>query len=341
MFAGILAGITWGLETVALNKAFDLNPLESMILATLITAFMHDTFSAIFAWIYNGVRGKLPEIFRSLFKTKSGKWVVIAAIIGGPVGMTGYVMTVQNLGYAIGAAASTVFPAIGAVLAFIFLKEKMKWYQWLFLLATLAGVFGLFYSTDIKAENILLGVIGTLLCSFGWGIEAVILAKCLRDGDVSDEGALMIRQTTSAVIYGAAVLPVLSVILKDNAWGRTVALFSNTGWLVPVIVIAGLFATASYLFYYKAIAKIGASKSMALNVSYAAWAMIFGNIYFLIDPTYSQKTEITFLTVVCAIVVLVCSIFAAADFKDIFKRNPAPAVSEGGSEQAGPEDKTE
>ena len=69
--------------------------------------------------------------------------------------------------------------------------------------------------------------------------------------------------------------------------------------------------------------------------------MIFGNIYFLIDPTYSQKTEITFLTVVCAIVVLVCSIFAAADFKDIFRRNPAPAVAEGGSEQEGPEDKTE
>ncbi len=319
MLAGILAGITWGLETVALNKAFDLNPLESMILATLITAFLHDTFSALFAWIYNGIRGKLPEVFNSLFKTKSGKWVVIAAIIGGPVGMTGYVMTVQNLGYAIGAAASTIFPAIGAVLAFIFLKEKMKWYQWLFLLATLAGVFGLFYSTDIKAENILLGVIGTLLCSFGWGIEAVILAKCLRDGDVSDEGALMIRQTTSAVFYGAAILPVLSIIVRDNAWSRAIGLFSND-WLVPVIVIAGLFATASYLFYYRAISQIGASKSMALNVSYAAWAMIFGNIYYLIDSSYSQKTEITFFTVICAAVVLVCSIFAAADFKAIFAK---------------------
>ena len=326
MLAGILAGITWGLETVALNKAFDLNPLQSMLLATLITAFLHDACSAIFSWIYNGVRGKLPEVFRSLFKTKSGKWVVIAAIIGGPVGMTGYVMTVQNLGYAIGAAASTVFPAIGAVLAFFFLKEKMKWYQWLFLLATLAGVFGLFYSTDIKAENILLGVIGTLLCSFGWGIEAVILAKCLRDGDVSDEGALMIRQTTSAVVYGAAILPVLGMIVKENgknAWECTIGLFSNTGWLIPTIAIAGLFATVSYLFYYKAIAKIGASKSMALNVSYAAWAMIFGNIYYLIDPTYSQKTDITFFTVVCAVVVLVCSIFAAADFKEIFKKKEA------------------
>lgn len=323
MFAGILAGITWAIETVALNKAFDLNPIQAMIIATLVTAFLHDSCSAIFSWLYNGVRGKYPEVFRSLFKTKSGKWVVIAAIIGGPVGMTGYVMTVQNLGYAIGAAASTIFPAIGAVLAYIFLKEKMKWYQWIFLFATLVGVFGLFYSTDIKAENIFLGVVGTLMCSFGWGIEAVILAKCLRDGDVSDEGALMIRQTTSAIVYGAAVLPILGLIVNEdgkNAWQCAVSLFSNTGWLIPTIVIAGFFATVSYLFYYKAISQIGASKSMALNVSYAAWAMIFGNIYYLIDTTYSQKTDITVLTVVCAIVVLVCSIFAAADFKEIFKK---------------------
>lgn len=324
MFAGILAGITWAIETVALNKAFDLNPITSMIIATLVTAFLHDSCSAIFSWIYNAVRGKLPSVLRSFFKTKSGKWVAAAAIIGGPVGMTGYVMTVQNLGYAIGAAASTIFPAIGAVLAYIFLKEKMKWYQWVFLFATLLGVFGLFYTSDIKAENIFLGVVGTLMCSFGWGIEAVILAKCLRDGDVSDEGALMIRQTTSAVIYGAAILPILGLITKTDdgmsPWQCAVKLFSNTGWLIPTIVIAGLFATVSYLFYYKAIAKIGASKAMALNVSYAAWAMIFGNLYYLIDSTYSQKTEITAFTVVCAVVVLVCSIFAAADFKDIFKK---------------------
>ena len=39
--------------------------------------------------------------------------------------MTGYVLSVANMGASIGAVASAIFPAIGAVLAYIFLKEKI------------------------------------------------------------------------------------------------------------------------------------------------------------------------------------------------------------------------
>ena len=55
-------------------------------------------------------------------KTKSGRFVSLATIIGGPVGMTGYVLSVANMGASIGAVAFAIFPTIGAVLACIFLK---------------------------------------------------------------------------------------------------------------------------------------------------------------------------------------------------------------------------
>ena len=124
MFAGIIAGITWALETVILGKALGLPPLAAMALATFVSTFLHDACSAIFTFIYNGVKGNLKNVWKA-FKTKSGKWVVAAAVIGGPVGMTGYVMAVQYMGASIGAIASAIFPAIGSVLAYIFLKEKM------------------------------------------------------------------------------------------------------------------------------------------------------------------------------------------------------------------------
>ena len=95
---------------------------------------------------------------------------MIAAIIGGPVGMTGYIMAVTYMGASIGAIASAIFPAIGAVLAYVFLKEKMKWYQWIFLLATLAGVYGLSYDPTLNVTNFWLGIIGALLCAFGTGL---------------------------------------------------------------------------------------------------------------------------------------------------------------------------
>ena len=179
---------------------------------------------------------------------------MLAAVIGGPIGMTGYVLAINYMGASIGAVASAVFPAIGAILAYFFLKEKMQWYRWIFLLATLLGVYGLSYSPELNITDFWLGIVGAMMCAFGWGIEAVILAKCMQDPDVKDEYALQIRQTTSALVYGIVLLPLL------HGWGFTVSLFtSGTGWLLPVIAIAAFFATLSYLCYYRAIAAIGAS----------------------------------------------------------------------------------
>lgn len=324
MIPGIIAGITWALETIILGIALAMSPFcsteQAVFLAPFVSTFLHDACSAIWSLIYNGVRGNLKNVWKA-FCTKSGKWVVLAAVIGGPVGMTGYVMCVNYMGASIGAVASAIFPAIGSVLAFFFLKEKMKWHQWLFLLATLAGVYGLSYSPDLQISSFWLGLVGALMCSFGWGIEAVILAKSLTDPEVTDEYALQIRQTTSALTYGIIILPVLGLLGDGGlfgAWQFTVSLFVDTGWLFPTIAIAGLFATVSYLFYYKAIAQIGASKAMALNVTYTAWAIVFTAIMAALKLAGATFPSVT--TIACAVVVLVCGIFAAADFKQILAK---------------------
>lgn len=309
MVSGIIAGITWALETVILGIALGMSPFlttaQAVFLAPFVSTFLHDACSAIWAACYNGIRGNLGNVWKA-FRTKSGKWVMLAAVIGGPVGMTGYVMAVNYMGASIGAVASAIFPAIGSILAYFFLKEKMKWYQWVFLVFTLLGVYGLSYSPNLDIQNFWLGLLGAMMCAFGWGIEAVILAKCLKDPEVTDEYALQIRQTTSALVYGVILLPVL------KGWGFTGSLFTaGTGWLLPTIAIAALCATVSYLFYYKAIASIGASKAMALNVTYSAWAIVF-TVLILRDTSV-----LTPMTILCALVVLVCGIFAAADFREI------------------------
>lgn len=312
MFAGIIAGVTWAVETIVLGIALAMSPFvsteQAVVLAPFASTFLHDLFSAIWSCIYNGVRGNLPRVGRAL-KTKSGRFVALAAVIGGPVGMTGYVLSVANMGASIGAVASAVFPAIGAVLAYFFLKEKMSWYRWIFLLLSLAGVYGLSYSPEVNITNFWLGAVGTLMCAFGWGIEAVIIAKCVQDDAVTDEIALQIRQTTSAIVYGVILLPIL------KGWGFTVSLFNGTGWLIPTIAIAALFATASYLFYYRAISQIGASKSMALNITYSAWAVIFSVIFL---KSYELLNPVTIL---CTVVVLVFGILAGAEYKDLMKKD--------------------
>ena len=311
MIAGIIAGITWAVETIVLGIALAMSPFTSteqaIILAPFASTFLHDFFSAIWSCIYNGARGNLTNVIKAL-STKSGRFVALAAVIGGPVGMTGYVLSVANMGASIGAVASAIFPAVGAALAYFFLKEKMSWYRWVFLILSLLGVYGLSYSPEISINNFWLGFAGTLMCAFGWGIEAVIIAKSVQDDSVKDEIALQIRQTTSAIVYGVIILPAL------KGWGFTLGLLRGTEWLVPIIIVAALFATVSYLFYYKAISQIGASKAMALNITYSAWAVVFSIIflgaYTLLNP----------VTIICTIVVLVFGILAGADYKDLERK---------------------
>lgn len=312
MLAGILAGISWAIETVVLGIALSMSPFASTeqaaFLAPFVSTFLHDLFSSLWACLYNGVRGNLPNVWKAL-KTRSGKFVALAAIIGGPAGMTGYVLSVNYMGPSIGAVASAIFPAIGAVLAYFFLKERMKWYQWISLIVALLGVYGLSYSPDLEIKNFALGLVGTLMCAFGWGIEAVIIAKTLKDPEVTDEYALQIRQTASAIFYGIVLLPIL------KGWGFTMSLFTgHTGWLIPIIAIAAFFATVSYLFYYKAISQIGASKAMALNITYSAWAILF-TVLILHDTSVLKP-----VTILCAAIVLICGIFAAADYKELIKK---------------------
>ena len=128
MFYGIAAGATWAVETIILGIALSMAPFvsteQAIFLAPFVSTFIHDAFSALWAALYNGVRGNLKNVYKAAFKTKSGKFVMLAAVIGGPIGMTGYVLAINYMGASIGAVASAVFPAIGAILAISSSRKK-------------------------------------------------------------------------------------------------------------------------------------------------------------------------------------------------------------------------
>ncbi len=82
-----MAGITWALETLILGEALAMSAFvsteEAVFLAPFVSTFIHDACSAAWVCIYNAVRGNLGNVMRAL-KTKSGKFVILAAVIGGP-----------------------------------------------------------------------------------------------------------------------------------------------------------------------------------------------------------------------------------------------------------------
>ena len=303
---GFGAALTWALDTVILgialaNPAFAATP-QAIALAAFTSTFLHDASSAVFSFAYMGIRRKLGETWRTL-RSKSGLVIVVAALIGGPIGMTGYVVAINNIGPAYTAAISAFFPAYGAALATVVLKERMRPYQWAGLAACLVAVAVLGWTpVDGVPGSWTVGIIGALVCVLGWGTEAVVIDWGLRNASVDDECAMQIRQTTSALTYALVILPLL------GGWPSAIEALTSSA--MPTIALAALSGTASYLLYYKAIATLGASRAMALNITYSAWAIPFSLLLLGTMPDVRG--------VVCAVVIILGAITAATDVKALF-----------------------
>lgn len=306
---GLFSGILWGLDTVVLGIALSMSPYigtaEAIAFAAIGSSFLHDAGCAIWLMIYMGAKRRLKDTLAAL-KTHSGKVVMLGALLGGPIGMTGYVIAINNIGAAYTAIISAFYPALGAFLSFVLLKEKMDKKQVAALVVALVGVMAMGYISagDSEMGNATLGLVGAVLAVIGWGSEAVLCAWGMRDDAVDNETALQIRETTSALVYGIVVLPLF------GAWGFTASAAPSLA--TGVIALSALAGTASYLFYYKGISVIGAAKAMALNISYSAWAVVFGFVL--------QGTVPTPATVFFCVLILAGTVLAASDWSELFGR---------------------
>ncbi|AKU65242.1 lic-1 operon protein [Schaalia meyeri] len=294
---GIFSGALWGLDTVVLAIALAMTPFASFGQSALAGAVLHDVACALILLAYMAIRGRLTDTVRAL-RTRPGRAVIAAALLGGPFGMSGYLIAIDNIGPGPTAIISTFYPALGTLLAFVLLKERMAPRQIMALLVALAAIVATGWSAtseSVEGGNAILGVAGALACVIGWGSEAVILTWGMRDEAVDNEVALQIRESTSALVYLFVVAPITGV------FGFTLHALGHLS--AGVALLAGLAGTASYLFYYKALSLIGASRGMALNISYSAWAVIFALAL--------QGTVPTAFQVLCCVVILVGTILAA------------------------------
>lgn len=293
---GIFSGMLWGLDTVILSIALATSAFGHLTGSPLVTAALHDSLCALLMLIVMAGSGQLGDTRRG-WATSHGKAVSAAALLGGPIGMFGYALAIENLGAGYTAILSTFYPALGTFLATGLLKEQMRRRQLLALaVAILAIIVVGSSSLEDAPGSTLLGAIGATMCILGWGSEAVILAWAMRDKRVDNHVALHIRQTTSALAYLLFVIPI-----TGNLDSLSRVMFTPGTAIIAGAAVAG---TISYLCYYRAIHTIGAARAMAINISYSAWAVIFA---FILTAVIPAPIEIT-----GCIVILISTVLAAS-----------------------------
>ena len=296
---GVMSGVFWGLDTVLTGIVLMMSPLvdtkSAIFLAPFISAFLHDFFSSVWMLLYMFVTEQIKEVVKVL-KTRSGKFICIASIFGGPLGMASYLLAIKYIGAGYTASISSIYPVVGAFWAYLFLKEKPSKKAILGLSLSIFSVIVLGYSPEsIDNANYVLGFTLALLCVLGWSLESVICAYGMKDDEVNPTQALQIRQLVSALFYGVVIIPIIGGLeLTGLVFTSKISIF---------ICIIALVGTASYMCYYTAIDSVGPVKATGLNITYSIWAIIF-DVLLLGNP-------ITLRLILCSIIIIIGSVLVS------------------------------
>lgn len=281
---GATSAVAWGIDTVIIGVIIASTPFkQAAVLAPIIAAFMHDFFSALWITLFMIVKGEFIYVLK-LIKTKSGAILVLGALAGGPVAMTFYFLGIQYAGVTYTASIASIFPGIGALLAFFFLKEKMYGRTWFGVILNILGVIILAYvpSKFNVESDFIIGILFALGAAIFWGLEGVIGAWGMRGkGHVPHVPlyAINIRQMTSALCYGLLIVPFIH--------GYPLVFQAAASKIVWIIVLAGLLGAANYSLYYTSIDIIGAARAQSLNNTYVFWAVVTA-ILFIGTPVNLQ-----------------------------------------------------
>ena len=299
----LLSGVLWGANGVLLGAGLNREPFAGsplLLLAPLTLAAMHDVLSGLWNLLYNWRTGRIREIGRSLF-TRPGLSVCLGAVFGGPVGMGAYLIGLNMAGPAYVLPVTSLYPAVAAALAMIFLKEKIVARAWAGLALCVLGVALIGWAPPETAPgpHFFLGIGIAALATLGWGAEGVLSTSGM---DLLDPAvALNIRQIVSGSVYLLVVLPLA------GGWSLLgQAVFSPAA---PFICVASALGATSYLCWYRGMNMTGVSRAMACNGTYALWGILFSALF--------TDTEITRNLVIGAVVILGGMILVVGNPKDM------------------------
>src|SRR3954471_19349081 len=134
---GLLSGATWGVVAVLLPGPERLAGASLPATATAVAA-LFDAAAAVFLLARSAVAGSLADVVRVL-GSRRALAVGACSLLGGPLFMGGYIAAVILAGPSDALTATATYPVIGAILARLFLRQRLHRVAWLGVTVTAAG----------------------------------------------------------------------------------------------------------------------------------------------------------------------------------------------------------
>ena len=267
----VLAIATAVLSGIAIpaNKVFVVD-----IDAAVFTAIRSVIVGAIFLFLSWRQFDKTRPKDRKFIKS-SWKYLATVAVIGGALAFllffTGLKLTTAGRA----AFLQKTLPLYTAVLAFVFLKEKMTRKYLLAMLLMVAGIMAIYSTSMNPAElwaNPQLGDLLVISAAFLWAVENVVAKKAMTKGETN------FVVSFSRMFFGGLIL--FGMVLFT---GKISELFALSGQQFLNIGISVMLLLAYVFFYYWSIRLINVSKAATILLLAPVVSLVVG-MMFLGEP---------------------------------------------------------
>ncbi|GAA0790161.1 hypothetical protein [Hathewaya limosa] len=284
LFSGLAYGLYTAFLTMGMTKGVwgdwygkNTAGLSAFVVAYLLAALgnaINDTCSAVWALLYAMVKGKFRDFLRCI-NTKPGRIMIVAALIGGPVAGTAYVVALQMAG-SIVVPISALCPAIAAILGKILYKQELNKRMAFGILICVCASF-LIGSTGFAgavSSKTLLGLLIAVIAALGWGFEGCVAGY--GSAMIDPEIGICIRQVTSGISNLFILVPVFSVIAGGVNISVDLAVQAFTSGPAMIwFVLSGLLSFMTFMSWYAANSMCGAGLGTACNGTYSFFGPLF------------------------------------------------------------------
>ncbi|WP_035293939.1 MULTISPECIES: membrane protein [Clostridiaceae] len=285
----LFSGITYGMYTACLtmgmtkgvwgdwygaNKA----GLSAFALAYLVAALgnaINDTCSAVWAILYSLVKGKFGDFLRCI-NSAPGRVMILAALIGGPIAGTAYVIALQMAG-SIVVPISALCPAIAAILGRVLYKQELNKRMAFGIVICVFASF-LIGSTSLSggtaSAKTIIGFIIAIVAALGWGFEGCVAGY--GTAMIDPEIGICIRQVTSGIANLFIVVPVLAVL--SGKIGLSVELATKAFTSGPAMIwfaLSSCLTVFTFMTWYAGNSMCGAGLGTACNGTYSFFGPLF------------------------------------------------------------------
>lgn len=328
LFSGLAYGLYTAFLTMGMAKGvwadwYGVNTagLSAFVIAYLLAAIgnaINDTCSAIWAIGYACIKGKIGDFVRCI-NTKAGRMMILAALIGGPIAGTAYVIALQMAG-SIVVPISALCPAVAAILGRILYKQELNKRMMFGIIVCIIASF-MIGSTGLSGEasvETFIGIGIACIAALGWGFEGCVAgyASAMIDTQIG----ICIRQVTSGIANLFILVPLFAVMAGD--FGLSFDLVGQAVTSGPAMiwfVFSGLLSFLTFMCWYAANSMCGAGLGTACNSTYSFFGPLF---CLLVLGVYGGMDgwSLPPIAWVAAVVMLIGILFISMNPLDLFRK---------------------